>query len=460
MDETTLRVLSGDFLDSRLPPVIIITMRRVCKRLCRPLRQYLTDFLRYKHVRVASMYISELALRRPYTERELFDMVRVVYAKMEFIRSTTKIGAVCAGSYPLHCLTEREAAKRAAVLPCTFQPGDIDIFCQDDEQFEATTVLVFQLAENLGCDLGCDLGAEDQIKWRGLWRGRHRHRPDIGAMGFHDWGYVAADEWTGCCPVADRGMFIEAAKNFKWRNKTYPHDSMVSVLDDCLPTLISQRSYKVTDSVHAHVPIKLPPVCHQLNRPAMCVNVIRVVDVRPSEEISKRDLLNSMDIITSFDLTIAAVSMTVDEGLDMQFVHLENTLRNLGKKSMQITPKFLFGVVPHTTFESPPRWDRRRSEPEFRRIYTDPLSGIYYTDKMRSTHAAQYERQYDAQLDHNITPSGKQSPLSWRSDAAVHTVLARLDKYLCRGYVLQDAAKYIAKYIAKPVRISSITYDF
>ena len=61
MDETALRVLSGDFLDSRLPPIIIITLRRVCKRLCRPLRQYLTDFLRYKHVRVASMYISELA---------------------------------------------------------------------------------------------------------------------------------------------------------------------------------------------------------------------------------------------------------------------------------------------------------------------------------------------------------------------------------------------------------------
>jgi hypothetical protein len=154
-------------------------------------------------------------------------------------------------------------------------------------------------------------------------------------------------------------MFIEAAKNFKWHNKTYPHDSMVSVLDDCLPTLISQRSYKVTNSVHAHVPIKLPPVCHPLNRPAMCVNVIRVVDVRPSEEIMKRDLLNSMDIITSFDLTISAVSMTVDEGLDMQFVHLKNTLRNLGKKSMRITPKFLFGVVPHTTFEPPPRWDRR-----------------------------------------------------------------------------------------------------
>jgi hypothetical protein len=220
---------------------------------------------------------------------------------------------------------------------------------------------------------------DDQIKWRGL--GRHRHGPDVGAMGYHDWGYVGADEWTGCCPVADRGMFIEAAKKFQWRNKTYPHDSMVYVLDGCPPTLISPRSYKVTDSVHAHLSIKLPPAtmtlndaimqATPLNRPAMCVNVIRVVDVRPSEEITKRDLLNSMDIISSFDLKISAVSMTVDEGLDMQFVHLENTLRNLGKKSMRITPQFLFGVVPHTTFESPPRSDRRRFEPEFRRIYGD-----------------------------------------------------------------------------------------
>ena len=105
----TMTVLADPiYLDRRLPPHMMMRLRRVCKATRRPLTAYLNEFLRSKHVRAGGVYMSEADMwrlhGRSYSDYELMMLAQVVYTQMRLLRTASKVGAVCAGSYALQHL--------------------------------------------------------------------------------------------------------------------------------------------------------------------------------------------------------------------------------------------------------------------------------------------------------------------------------------------------------------------
>ena len=432
MDSGHLSVLGDrELLDGLISPMAMLSLRVTCRSNCRDLHDYLVRFLRTKFVRANSVYESEKVLDRDYTINDLFQLARFVYGQLEMVASVSLIRSTCAGSFAMHWYTEREAMVQPFVEPCAWLPGDIDVFCQDETELKESMDLITVFHETIG--------SRGPIKWAGL--NRFGPASNSNFSGSHyEFGmhapnaYIGADELYGSHPVADTAAFLAVAQDYPW-SKFVASDSfsnqssneILALLAASLPGKVVPKNYKVIRSVHASIQLELPTgSCRATflekarprgasrgGRAWFTINLVHIVDVRPFSRMSKGQLTTS-DIIESFDTAVAAVSMTVDLGLNINF-QLSPTLllQDVRTKKMRLTNHFLFGIVPPTEIVSPPRWDRRHDD-----------------DGMED----------DLICDRCLKVIPDFAPLTgdtiWQAYAAVGLVLDRVDKYLSRGYTL------------------------
>jgi hypothetical protein len=242
---------------------MMMRLRRVCKTTRRPLTTYLIQFLRSKHVRAGGVYMSEADMwrlyRRSYRDYELMMLAQVVYTQMRLLRTASKVGAVCVGSYALQHLIESEAA--AGRMPqCDWMYGDVDLFCFDERQRRAILAKVDKL-------YGAYAGPRRSGGWYGELGARSPARCDLTHS------VTRAREWQP--PLADRGAFVESAKTFDWCNVGVPvaigksatnplgipRSAIPGLIDECLPGEIEDKAYHVQSSVYVDVTLALPSEC-------------------------------------------------------------------------------------------------------------------------------------------------------------------------------------------------------
>jgi len=440
----TMTVLADPiYLDRRLPPHLMMRLRRVCKATRRPLTAYLRGFLRSKHVRAGGVYMSEPDMRRlhsrSYSDYELMMLVKVVYTQLRLLRTASKVGAVCAGSYALQHLIESEAA--AGRMPqCDWMYGDVDLFCHDEEQHRAILAKVVKL-------YGACAGPT-----------RDGGTYTLGARGptRRDQGRARPQTWQP--PLPDRGAFVESAKTFDWCNVGrpvaigksdtnplgIPRSAIPGLLDVCLPGEIVSKAYRVRRSVYVDVSLALPSACLVSSYPdqgdwtlgdwtlggtrqgldtgwdttRFRVNVILVEDTRSAAEQAQRQHLSVMDILLSFDMMQCAVAMRVpSSALELEFEYPPDTLELVQTGTMRITPHFLCGVVP-----------RCPSMVCFGPAALGPATHPRYIESAvgQRTRIGGLPDDADEGNFYNGRPTGLHR--------LVVAKLARIDKYLYRGY--------------------------
>ena len=429
----TMTVLADPiYLDRRLPPHMMMRLRRVCKATRRPLTAYLNEFLRSKHVRAGGVYMSEADMwrlhGRSYSDYELMMLAQVVYTQMRLLRTASKVGAVCAGSYALQHLIESEAA--AGRMPqCDWMYGDVDLFCFDERQRRAILAKVDKL-----------YGAYAGPKRSGGWYGELGARGPARHVTCDTHSVIRAREWQP--PLADRGAFVESAKTFDWCNVGVPvaigksatnplgipRSAIPGLIDECLPSEIEDKAYRVQSSVYVDVTLALPSECLVSSYPdqgdwtlgdwtlggtrqgldtgwdttRFRVNVILVEDTRPAAEQDRRPQLSAMDILLSFDMMQCAVAMGVpSSALEPEFEYPPDTLELVRTGKMRLTQHFLCGLVPRSAM--PSRLPRRLPAGHWP---DDPDEGNFYNGRPTGLHR--------------------------------HVVAkcARIDKYLYRGFSL------------------------
>ena len=427
MGSACLTVLADrDLLDGLISPTTMLSVRATCRATCRDLWDYLDRFLRAKCVRKTSFYESETVLGRKHSLRDLFELATVVFGQLEFLRSVSVMGCTCAGSFATHWMTEMEAMRKPYVKECSWLYSDMDIFCDSEIKFKETMHLINVFWSTIRC--------RRPIKWGGL--GRIGGPYHCGSH--HDFGirfpdsYLGASEVYGTHPVRDHAAFVDAARGFEWpqfvASDSYANESAADILADvaaCLPTKVLAKDYKVTRSVHATLQLQLPEdTCRPaiLSRPNgkawFTINLIRIVDVRSSQESIQAGLTSS-HIIRSFDMAVSAVSMKVDRGLNIDFeMSPALMLDDLRTKAMRLTTHFLFGTVPPTVVDSPPRWDRRRD-----------VGMVFTPDGI-------CDRCHKAIPEIRLADYDASATRTWQEYAAVRLVLSRIDKYLARRYSL------------------------
>jgi hypothetical protein len=181
-------------------------------------------------------------------------LAQVVYTQMRLLRTASKVGAVCAGSYALQHLIESEAT--AGRMPrCDWMYGDVDLFCLDERQRRAILAKVDKLY--------------------GAYAGPRRNGGSytLGARGLARCDLGRACTWQP--PLADCGAFVESAKTFDWCNvgrpvaigesttnpRGIPRSAIPGLLDECLPGEIVPKAYRVQSSVYVDVTLALPSEC-------------------------------------------------------------------------------------------------------------------------------------------------------------------------------------------------------